>query len=167
MVSEPVRTAGEKFINFIKNVGLVAGVFATLGGGSLFVGGKTIVKKFMEATQAKAKYDSIQHEMRLQEAIYTSLHYDLQAALEQIKMDFYYEREQSKRHDNSDYYVVFDDGEKRTVDLRDVEYGRDPWAFLMDGSYRKYPARWSEASRRFVIAPDNLNVTYEIRQEND
>ena len=152
---------------FGSRLGIIAGIVITLSGGSLYVGAKKFVTTIGETFRMKEVMDSVRTEFDIHWKASESLHEDIELIKEQIKQDFYHDREVSKRHNNKDYYVVFEDGEKRTVDLRDVPYGRDPWAFIMDGTYRKYTARWSEADNKFTILPRSRDKEYLIYEEHN
>jgi hypothetical protein len=140
---------------FATRLGVISGIVVTLSGGSLYVGAKKFVSAIGETFRLKEVMDSVRTEFDIHWKASESLHDDVLMLEEQQKLDFYFDRENSQRHDNKDYYTVFEDGNQVNVDLRDVPEGRDPWAFLMDGTYRKYPARWSEADRKYVILPED------------
>ena len=140
---------------FGSRLAVIGGIVLTLTGSSLYMGGKKVILVIRETIQLKDVMDSLKTEYQIHWDVSESLHEDILALKEQQKLDFYFHRENSRKHDNNDYYTVFDDGVVVNIDLRDVPEGRDPWAFIMDGTYRKYPARWSEADRKYVILPED------------
>jgi len=140
---------------FGSRLAVIGSIVLTLTGSSLYVGGKKIVVAIKETIDLREVMDSLKTEYNINWKVSESLHEDILVLKEQQKLDFYFHRENSERHDNKDYYTAFDDGNLVPVDLRDVPEGRDPWAFIMDGTYRKYPARWSEADRKYVILPED------------